>query len=85
VLNIERVELKNATGFTAELLLVDMNDFASVSAFATAFQEKYDRLDILVCNAAVVNDTWEQSKDGWEASYVLPLLSFSQFLRRLIR
>jgi NAD(P)-dependent dehydrogenase (short-subunit alcohol dehydrogenase family) len=57
-------ELKNATGFTVELLLLDMNDLASVSAFATAFQEKSDRLDFLVCDAAVTNDTWEQSKDG---------------------
>jgi NAD(P)-dependent dehydrogenase (short-subunit alcohol dehydrogenase family) len=62
--------LKNATGFTAELLLLDMSDFGSVSAFATAFQEKYDRLDILVCNAGVVLEEYVPTKDGWETTQV---------------
>jgi retinol dehydrogenase-12 len=47
---------------------MDMADFASVSAFATAFEEKYDRLDILVCNAGVLYDYLEVTKDGHEAS-----------------
>jgi retinol dehydrogenase 12 len=59
-------EVKAATGVTPELLLMDMSDFSAVSAFATAFQEKYDRLDILVCNAGVALPKYEATRDGWE-------------------
>jgi NAD(P)-dependent dehydrogenase (short-subunit alcohol dehydrogenase family) len=47
---------------------MDMADFASVSAFATAFGEKYDRLDILICNAGMESTSLELTKDGHETS-----------------
>lgn len=61
-------DIKAATGFTAETLPMDMSDFASISAFATAFEEKYDRLDILLCNAGVHPFHYEATKDGWEST-----------------
>jgi NAD(P)-dependent dehydrogenase (short-subunit alcohol dehydrogenase family) len=51
---------------------MDMADFASVSAFATAFEQKYERLDVLVCNAAIAVGVYEASKAGWESTYVFP-------------
>jgi hypothetical protein len=65
------VEVAAETGFLAELLILDMAEFASVSAFATAFEQKYDRLDILVCNAGVSVGSYSSSVDGWESMYVL--------------
>jgi hypothetical protein len=58
------------TGFLAELLILDMSELASVSAFVTAFEQKYDRLDILVCNAGVSVRSYSSSVDGWESTYV---------------
>jgi retinol dehydrogenase-12 len=58
---------------------MDMADFASVSAFATAFEQKYERLDVLVCNAAIAVGVYEASKAYWESTYVSPVpRSFSQ-------
>jgi NAD(P)-dependent dehydrogenase (short-subunit alcohol dehydrogenase family) len=54
------------TGFTAELLIIDLSEFASVSAFATSFQTKYDRLDILLCNAGMSAEDYKTTNDGWE-------------------
>jgi NAD(P)-dependent dehydrogenase (short-subunit alcohol dehydrogenase family) len=58
--------IKAETGFTAELLIVDLSEFASVCAFATSFQARYDRLDILLCNAGMNLREYETTKDGWE-------------------
>jgi NAD(P)-dependent dehydrogenase (short-subunit alcohol dehydrogenase family) len=49
---------------------MDMADFASVSAFANAFTDKYERLDILVCNAGIAVSTFELSKHGFESTSV---------------
>jgi NADP-dependent 3-hydroxy acid dehydrogenase YdfG len=63
-------EIAADTGFTPELLLMDMTNFSSVSAFATAFQDKYERLDILLCNAGVSLHHYEPTKDGHETTFV---------------
>jgi NAD(P)-dependent dehydrogenase (short-subunit alcohol dehydrogenase family) len=49
-------------------MIVDQNDFGSVSAFVTKFEQTHDRLDVLVLNAAVGALDFEKSKDGWETS-----------------
>jgi NAD(P)-dependent dehydrogenase (short-subunit alcohol dehydrogenase family) len=47
-------------------MIFDANNLASVSSLATALEERYTRLDILVCNAGVQSHQWTASKDGWE-------------------
>ena len=44
--------------------IVDFADFYSVTEFASLFEG--ESLDILVLNAAVALETYEQTKDGWE-------------------
>lgn len=44
----------------------DLSSFESVRQFANAFQEKYDTLDILVCNAGVNNTTEGRTADDLE-------------------
>ena len=56
-----------ATGFkNAELALVDLAQFASVSAFADTFVRDNAQIDILVYNAGVALRQYSTTKDGWE-------------------
>ena len=56
-----------ATGFKgAELALVDLSKFASVSAFADAFIRDGSQIDILVYNAGVAYPHHVSTGDGWE-------------------
>ena len=67
---IFHVEAIQATGFNgaAELALVDLSQFASVSAFADAFARDGSQIDILVYNAAVAMLKHSATGDGWEES-----------------
>jgi NAD(P)-dependent dehydrogenase (short-subunit alcohol dehydrogenase family) len=70
------LEAIQATGFTnAELSLVDLAQFASVSTFADAFIRDNAQIDILVYNAAVLMHHYSPSKDGWEESIQVNHLS----------
>ncbi|KAJ6512135.1 hypothetical protein C8R47DRAFT_1093696 [Mycena vitilis] len=60
---------------TAELWIVDLAEFASVRRFADKFEQDGGRLDILVANAAVILDKYEESKDGWETCLQVNCLS----------
>ncbi|CAK5283328.1 unnamed protein product [Mycena citricolor] len=81
----EAVEkIKKDTGFSAELWLLDLADFASVSAFADRFERDCGRLDILVENAGVSTDKYEVSKDGWETSMQVNDLSTPLLALRLL-
>ena len=58
-----------------EVMRLDLADLQSVRDFATKFQQKYDRLDGLACNAGMVNMSGSPvyTDDGfeitWAASY----------------
>jgi protochlorophyllide reductase len=49
-----------------DLMKLDVGDLSSVRAFATAFKEKYDRLDILLNNAGVMAIPRQETPDGFE-------------------
>ncbi|KAF7365359.1 hypothetical protein MVEN_00407900 [Mycena venus] len=51
---------------TGEVWIVDLTEFASVQRFADKFAQDGGRLDILVANAAVILNKYEETKDGWE-------------------
>lgn len=75
-----RSELKAATGYTrAELWIIDLANFASVTQFADKFERDGGRLDILVENAAVGSSKYESTTDGWETSFVA-LLTHARFI-----
>lgn len=65
---------------TYEVMRLDLADLQSVRDFASAFLDKYDRLDGLVCNAGMVNMTGERkvTKDGLETT--IGISYFGHFL-----
>ena len=67
-------EIRDDTGYTPELRLLDLQKFSSVIAFADAFEKEDARLDILVANAAIGTNVYKQTGDGWEKTYVHPHL-----------
>jgi retinol dehydrogenase 12 len=62
-----RTELKQETGYNqAEVRILDLASFASVSAFANELEKEDARVDVLVANAAVGIWSYEVTQDGWE-------------------
>ncbi|KAJ7731222.1 hypothetical protein B0H16DRAFT_1329416 [Mycena metata] len=77
--------LKAETSYTkAELWLIDLADFESVTKFADKFEQDGGRLDILVANAGMAIDKYEVTKDGWESSLQVNDLSTSLVALRLL-
>jgi len=65
------------TGYKAELWLIDLSSFASVSEFATRFEQEGGRLDYLVMNAGIAACSYEESKEGYEMTVQVNHLSTS--------
>ncbi|KAJ7039918.1 hypothetical protein C8F04DRAFT_1254710 [Mycena alexandri] len=78
-------KLKAETNYTkAELWLVDLANFKSVTKFADKFEQDGGRLDILVANAAVAIGEYEATKDGWEISLQVNCISTPLVALRLL-
>ncbi len=52
-----------------EVMHLDLADLSSVRAFADAFREKYDHLDVLINNAGVMVPPFGKTKDGFELQF----------------
>lgn len=77
---------------TVELMLVDMSSQTSIRAFASEFYAKYDRLDVLIHNAAAFDiraKTRHLSADGiesvWATNHLGPVLLTDLLLDALKR
>ncbi|KAJ7089051.1 hypothetical protein C8R43DRAFT_1092574 [Mycena crocata] len=78
-------KLQAATGCTkAELWIIDLSDFASVTQFADKFDRDGGRLDILVENAAVAATKYCATKAGYEISLHVNCLSTPLLALRLL-
>jgi NAD(P)-dependent dehydrogenase (short-subunit alcohol dehydrogenase family) len=60
------------------MLFVDLSDVDSIMAFADQLKEKYDTIDILICNAAVVPKKSRKTPQGLEQMFMVNY--FSKFL-----
>ena len=54
---------------TATLSALDLSDLESVSAFATAFASKHERLDLLINNAGVMVPPLGRTRQGFELQF----------------
>ncbi len=52
----------------ATFIELDLSSFESVKKFVKEFKQKFQKLDILVNNAALINQTYQLTSDGIEAS-----------------
>lgn len=57
---------------------VDLSDIDSIKKFAVQLKEKYDKIDILICNAAVVPKKSRKTKQGLEQMFMVNY--FAKFL-----
>ncbi|KAG1790429.1 uncharacterized protein HD556DRAFT_1242402 [Suillus plorans] len=61
-------EIEQETGYNGcELWIVDLANFASVTAFADKFEKDGGDLHILVMNAGIVQPHYQLTTDGWES------------------
>ena len=49
------------------VMQLDLMEFTSISDFASAFKQRYDRLDVLLNNAGIMTTPYFLTKDGLEA------------------
>ena len=73
--------IKDNPEYSLELGIVDMGELNSVRAFAANIKKKYDRIDVLIHNAAIFNITQKEpilTKEGienvWAINHIGPIL-----------
>ena len=59
--------LEKVPGAGLEILQLDLGDLSSVRAFAKAYTDKYDSLDLLINNAGIMIPPFSKTKDGFES------------------
>jgi NAD(P)-dependent dehydrogenase (short-subunit alcohol dehydrogenase family) len=62
-------EIRARTGGKVDLALADLSSQAEVRALADEFKRRYDRLDVLVNNAGLVQSTRTETVDGLETTF----------------
>ncbi|OHX66383.1 oxidoreductase [Flammeovirga pacifica] len=58
-----------------DIILIDLNSLASVKDFTIAFQEKYNRLDLLINNAGLMIPPLQRTEEGFESQFGVNFLS----------
>lgn len=58
--------LKEFPAGKIEVLELDLMDLESIGAFVKQFEEKFDRLDVLLNNAGIMTTPYFKTKDGFE-------------------
>jgi retinol dehydrogenase 14 len=62
-------EIRAQTGGKVDLALADLSSQAGVRELAEGFRSRYDRLDVLVNNAGLVQSTRTETADGLETTF----------------
>jgi NAD(P)-dependent dehydrogenase (short-subunit alcohol dehydrogenase family) len=62
-------DLRQRTGVEVACLPLDLASFASIRAFASDFLARYDRLDVLVNNAGLINGRRTETQEGFETTF----------------
>jgi NAD(P)-dependent dehydrogenase (short-subunit alcohol dehydrogenase family) len=65
-------EIKQASGNDrVDLLIADLSVQADIHQLASAFKQKYERLDVLINNAGAIFDQRQETADGLERTFAL--------------
>ena len=64
-------EIRAQTGGRVDLALADLSSQAEVRNLAEEFKRRYDRLDVLVNNAGLVQSTRTETVDGLESTFAI--------------
>jgi NAD(P)-dependent dehydrogenase (short-subunit alcohol dehydrogenase family) len=70
-------DIKQKTGNNnVELMLCDLSSQRSITQFTTEFEQRHDRLDVLVNNAGVVLRGHSMTEDGVESTFAINHLGY---------
>jgi NAD(P)-dependent dehydrogenase (short-subunit alcohol dehydrogenase family) len=82
-------DINALTGLSnCDLFLCDFSSHASIRNFATAFREKYDRIDVLINNAGGIIGERQLNEDGYEMMFATNHLGYflvSHYLLDLLK
>ncbi|MCB0651461.1 MAG: SDR family NAD(P)-dependent oxidoreductase [Saprospiraceae bacterium] len=65
--NARKEILQKVPGADLGIILLDLGNLESVRNFASSFQEKYNRLDLLINNAGIMIPPFSKTTDGFES------------------
>lgn len=65
-------------------MFLDLESFASVTKFVYEFGLIYDHLDVLICNAGIMNGLYRITENGYEAHFQVNYLSHHLLCRLLL-
>lgn len=66
----EVIRERNSGKVELVVMELDLSILESVKSFASAFKDRFEKLDILMNNAGIMLAPWEVSPDGFELHYV---------------
>lgn len=64
-------DIKKVSKVAVDLIVGDLSSFASIRQAAATFNEKYDRLDVLINNAGLVAKEFTKTEDGFETQFAV--------------
>ena len=78
-------KVKEASGSNkVHMLHVDLSDVDSIYALADQVKEQFNKIDILICNAAVVPKKSRKTKQGFEQMFMVNYFSKFLLVNRLL-
>lgn len=78
-------KVKEASGSDkVHMLFVDLTDIDSINALAEQVKEKFNKIDILICNAAVVPKKSKKTKQGLEQMFMVNYFAKFLLVNRLL-
>jgi NAD(P)-dependent dehydrogenase (short-subunit alcohol dehydrogenase family) len=80
---LQKARAALGTAASVEIAALDLMDPASIDAFADDWLRRNDRLDILVCNAAIMACPLERDARGFESQFATNHLGHFQLVCRL--
>jgi len=66
------------------MMFVDLSDVDSIHAFANQLKEKFNKIDILICNAAVVPKKSRKTPQGFEQMFMVNYFAKFLLVNRLL-